>query len=160
MKAKELIIEKWINTEKEFSLSLADGTIKFIHVFQMLCPGCVYYGIPQTIEVFNKFNGPNFKVMAVHSVFENHEVMSEAALDVFIKEWHLPFPVGIDKRLSDQWMPETMKSYQLQGTPSTIVIDGKGQVRLNHFGHFDESALNKFLEKLIKEQNSAISLND
>lgn len=152
MKAKDMNIEKWLNTTENFKLDLQDGSIKFIHFFQMLCPGCVYYGIPQTTEVFNKYQSEKFKVMAVHSVFENHEVMSEAALKVFIHEWRLPFPVGIDKRLDGEWMPETMKTYQMQGTPTTVVIDGKGEVRLAHFGHFEQDQLEAFLNRLIEEQ--------
>ena len=56
MKAKKLIIEKWINTPEGFSFDVKDDCIKIIHAFQMLCPGCVYKGIPQTIELFNKFD--------------------------------------------------------------------------------------------------------
>jgi hypothetical protein len=117
----------------------------------MLCPGCVYFGIPQTIEIFKKFEGSQFKVMGLHSVFENHHVMTQEALEVFIHEWKLPFPVGIDQRKDDEWMPETMKAYHLQGTPSTIIIDGKGELRLCHFGHFEMDQLEKFLKKLIDE---------
>ena len=160
MKAKELSIQTWLNTNSDFSINLEDGVIKYIHVFQMLCPGCVYYGIPQTIEVFKKFNSPKFQVMALHSVFENHHVMTQDALGVFIHEWKLTFPVGIDQRLENEWMPETMKAYQLQGTPSTIVIDGKGKVRLCHFGHFEMEQLEVFLNKLVEEQQSAIPLNN
>lgn len=158
MKAKELKIKNWLNTNPNFNLNLEDGSIKYIHVFQMLCPGCVYYGIPQTIEVFNKYNTQDFKVIALHSVFENHHVMTEEALKVFIHEWRLPFPVGIDQHKGEEWMPETMKAYNLQGTPTTIVIDGNGKVRLCHFGHFEMPELEKFLNKLIEEKNSAIPL--
>jgi thiol-disulfide isomerase/thioredoxin len=151
MRAKELNIEKWLNTAANFEVNLFDGTIKYIHFFQMLCPGCVYYGIPQTIEIFQKFESKKLKVMAVHSVFEHHEVMNEDALNVFIHEWKLPFAVGIDRRKEGEWMPETMKAYQMQGTPTTIVIDGKGEIRLAHFGHIEQEQLEAFLNRLLNE---------
>lgn len=160
MKAKELEIEKWLNTSEGFKeIKLADGKIKYIHVFQMLCTGCVYYGVPQTMDIFNKFNSDNFQVLALHSVFENHEVMNEKALKVFINEWKLKMPVGIDKLLPGQWMPATMRAYGLQGTPTTLIIDGAGELRLSYFGHMETQGLYEFLEKLIEENNSAIKLN-
>lgn len=158
MKAKEMQIEKWLNVSENFSLNLADGKIKYIHFFQMLCTGCVYYGIPQTQKIFEVYESEKFEVLAVHSVFENHEAMNENALKVFIKEWKLAMPVGIDKHLPGEWMPSTMKAYHLQGTPSTIVIDGNGELRLNVFGHMDMDRLCHFLNQLIEENNSAITL--
>ena len=158
MKAKDLIIEKWLNSPEDFKLELADGKIKYIHVFQMLCPGCVYHGVPQTIEVFDKYNSENFQVLGLHSVFENHEVMNEAALKVFIKEWRLQMPIAIDKLLPGEWMPATMRSYGLQGTPTTLIIDGNGELRLSYFGHMETKSLHAFIEKLIEEYYSAVSL--
>ena len=158
MKAKELMIEKWINANQDFKLELADGKIKYIHVFQMLCPGCVYYGIPQMIDIHERYQSENFKVYGMHSVFENHHVMNEEALRVFVKEWRLKMPIAIDKLLPGEWMPVTMRSYGLQGTPTTLVIDGKGELRMNFFGHMEGTKLYAFLDKLIKEQHSAIEL--
>ena len=158
MKAKEVIVEKWINTTENFSLNLADGKIKYIHFFQMLCTGCVYYGIPQTAAIYEKYNSEKFQVLAIHSVFEHHEAMNENALRVFIHEWKLKMPIGIDKILPGEWMPLTMKTHGLQGTPTTIVIDGQGELRLNTFGHLDTHRLCDFLDNLIQENNSAIPL--
>lgn len=153
MKAKDLIIEKWANAKPNYDLDLSSNKIKIIHVFQMLCPGCVYKGIPQTVELFQKFNGEDVEVVGLHSVFENHHAMTPEALEVFIKEWRLPFPVAIDKRLEGQWMPETMRAYQFQGTPSLLIIDHLGEVRVNHFGHLDQANLENFIQRLINEKH-------
>lgn len=150
MKAKNLVIEKWINAPEDFKLDMSDGSIKIIHAFQMLCPGCVYRGIPQICELYNKFNSDDVKVVGLHSVFENHEAMQPHALEVFISEWKLPFPVAIDKKLPNEWMPETMKAYHLQGTPSLIVIDHKGEVQINHFGYIGQGQIESLIEEFIK----------
>lgn len=152
MKAKDLIIEKWVNAPVNFELSVSSQKIKIIHVFQMLCPGCVYRGIPQTVELFNKYNSEDVVVVGMHSVFENHHAMLPEALDVFIKEWRLPFPVAIDKRIDDQWMPETMKAYHLEGTPSLIIIDHNGDIQLCSFGHVETEKLDTYITKLINEK--------
>lgn len=151
MKAKEFIVDEWLNTSKNFSFDVFDSKIKVIHVFQMLCPGCVYRGIPQTDLLYKKLNSEKVSVLALHSVFENHEAMLPHALKVFISEWKLPFPVGIDHRKEGEWMPETMKAYQLQGTPSLIVIDHLGEVRVRHFGHFEQEKVEKLIGDLVSE---------
>ncbi|EQC45518.1 peroxiredoxin [Bacteriovorax sp. Seq25_V] len=156
MKAKELKIEKWLNVNEVFELNVESRKIKVIHVFQMLCPGCVYRGIPQTIELFNKFNGTEVAVVGLHSVFENHHVMTAEALEVFIHEWRLPFPVGIDLRLEGQWMPETMRTYQLQGTPSLIIIDHLGEVKLSAFGHLDLDRVESLISSLIIKMKTSV----
>jgi hypothetical protein len=155
MLAKNLIIEKWVNTEEDFHLDVRGNYIKIIHAFQMLCPGCVYRGIPQTIELYQKFNSEEVKVVGLHSVFENHEAMQPHALDVFISEWRLPFPIAIDKKLEGEWMPETMKSFHLQGTPSLIIIDHLGQLKLCHFGHLNQENLEKFITDLLNQKGAA-----
>ena len=147
MKAKKIIVKKWLNCEEQFSVEIGKGKIVILHAFQMLCPGCVYHGIPQTIELFNKFNGKEVTVIGLHSVFENHDVMKEDALKVFIKEWRLPFPVGIDKHIDQNWMPETMKAYHFQGTPTTVIIDQSGELKLHQFGLVEQV----FVEKLIND---------
>lgn len=151
MKAKQLSIEKWVNCVDDFEFDVLCDKIKIIHAFQMLCPGCVYRGIPQTIDIYHNFNSENVSVVGLHTVFEHHNVMTPEALDVFIHEWKIPFPVGIDKHLNNHWMPETMKSYQLQGTPSLIIIDHLGEIKLNHFGHIHQVELEKLILNLIEK---------
>lgn len=153
-KAKNLIVEKWVNAPEGYNFDVHEDSIKVIHAFQMLCPGCVYRGIPQTHELYNRFNSEDVKVIGLHSVFENHEAMKPHALEVFISEWRLPFPVAIDKRLEGEWMPETMKSYHLQGTPSLIIIDHLGEIQLCHFGHLEQEKIENLIINLLAKKKS------
>lgn len=146
--AKELQVSKWLNAPPGFNLDLKSPQIKVIHAFQMLCPGCVYRAIPQAIELHELMKGEPVQVLGLHTVFENHFAMTPEALEVFIKEWHLPFPVGVDRHNEKDWMPETMRAYQMQGTPTTIVIDHLGELKLQHFGHVDTEKLLVFLKEL------------
>ncbi len=47
--------------------------------------------------------------------------------------------------------PITMARYKLRGTPSLILIDRAGHIRLNTFGHLDDLALGATLGRLIDE---------
>ena len=49
--APELITEEWLNTHTPISLQELRGKVVVIEAFQMLCPGCVLYGIPQAVRI-------------------------------------------------------------------------------------------------------------
>lgn len=145
MKAKQLIIEKWINTEEDFTPEFK-GKLTVIHVFQIHCQGCVVYAIPHAEELHRKFKD-SIQLLGLHSVFEHHDVSGEEQLKKFMKEKNILYPVGIDKHIENHWMPETMKRYQLQGTPSTIIIDQNEEIILNHFGLYEPELMEKFIKE-------------
>lgn len=152
MKAPQLKVEKWLNAPEGYALDVEAPRIKIIHVFQMLCPGCVYHGIPQTVELFERVAGPEVDVVGLHSVFEHHDVMTEEALRVFLHEWRLPFPVAIDRRTADARVPDTMKDYDLLGTPSTLVIDRRGELVVKHFGMLETESVIQLAQELLKQE--------
>lgn len=149
--AKDWIVEKCFNTDQNISLKDKLGQVIYMPVFQMLCPGCVYYCIPQALKIYQQFKDKNLAVLGLHSVFENHEAMKPLALKVFIKEWRIPFPVAVDLRKEGEWSPETMKAYGFQGTPSVVLIDSKGRLRLNRFGHIEDDKLIPMIKELLEE---------
>jgi hypothetical protein len=119
-----------------------------IEAFQMLCPGCISYGLPQAQKVQKMLK--DVTVIGLHTVFEHHEVTGPDALKVFLAEFGIGFPVGIDRHENHR-IPVTMQRYQLQGTPSTLVIDRAGRLRLSHFGKIDDLALGSVLGRLLEE---------
>lgn len=150
MKTIKFSISKWLNiSEEEFDFSRP--TVKLLHFFQMKCRGCVIYGIPEAKEMAEIFKGKDFEVVGIHSVFEHHEDMTESHLQEFLREHKVIFPIGIDSHKEDHWMPETMKSLNLQGTPTTILLDRKGQIRLQTFGVVGSDRLQKSIEVLLTE---------
>ncbi len=88
-------------------------------------------------------------VLGLHTVFEHHSVMGPQALEVFLHEYRVPFAVGIDKPADSGPVPQTMQAYALKGTPSLVVIDRQGRVRLNHFGQIDDLQLGAVLGQLL-----------
>jgi hypothetical protein len=48
-----------------------------------------------------------------------------------------------------------MERYQLQCTPSTLVIDRAGRLRLSHFGALDDLALGGVLGRMLGEGEQA-----
>lgn len=149
--APELQVSQWLNTAAPLSLAALRGRVVVVHAFQMLCPGCVSTGLPQARRVHALFDAKDVAVIGLHTVFEHHAVMTPEALAVFAHEYQLAFPIGIDQPSADGPIPLTMQTYQLKGTPSLLVIDRAGQLRLNHFGDVEDMALGALLGQLLQE---------
>lgn len=131
--APELETTAWLNVAQPLSLGALRGQVVMLHAFQMLCPGCVSHGLPQASAVHEQFGGNGLTVIGLHTVFEHHDVMGQEALKAFVHEYRLRFPIAIDQPSSEGPVPRTMSVYGLQGTPSVVLIDRQGAVRLNHF---------------------------
>lgn len=145
-----LDVAGWINSEP---VDMADlrGRVVLIEAFQMLCPGCVSHGIPQAQRVQRLFDRSELVVLGLHSVFEHHDVMGPDALAAFVSEYRVTFPVAIDRPIQGRSIPATMGEYQLQGTPSTLLIDRNGRLRHVALGQIDDIALGARLGRLLAE---------
>ncbi|MGB4117248.1 MAG: redoxin domain-containing protein [Polaromonas sp.] len=147
--APALAVSQWLNADTDVSLDSLRGHIVVLHAFQMLCPACVSHGIPQAIKIYNSFAHSAVVVLGLHTVFEHHAAMGPASLKAFVHEYRIPFPVGIDLAVAGSSIPLSMQTYKLRGTPSLVVIDRNGYVRLNHFGHLDDMLVGSLLGQLI-----------
>jgi len=121
-----------------------------IEAIQMLCPGCVSHGLPQAQRIADAFAG-EVAVLGLHTVFEHHDAMAPVSLEAFLHEYRIGFPVGVDAHDQPGGTPITMARYQLRGTPSLILIDRAGRIRLNAFGHVDDLTVGATLARLIDE---------
>ena len=131
--APELAVSEWFNIDGDITLERLRGQVVVIETFQMLCPRCVAFGIPQAQRVQQTF-GRDLAVLGLHTVFEHHDAMLPVSLRAFLHEYRITFPVGVDDYEPGIDTPITMRRYQLQGTPSLIVIDRAGLVRASVFG--------------------------
>jgi hypothetical protein len=131
--APELQVAEWLNTPEPITLHSLRGRVVVIEAFQMLCPGCVFHGLPQAQRVAEAFDAAQVCVLGLHSVFEHHAVQGPAAaLRAFMHENRIRFPVGIDAQ--GEPLPRTMAAYAMQGTPTLLLIDGEGVLHAQHFG--------------------------
>jgi hypothetical protein len=73
------------------------------------------------------------------------------ALEVFLHEFGIHFPVAVDRQ-DDHTLPATMRRYGLEGTPTTLVIDKTGRLRFVHLGQVDDLALGVLLGQLLTEE--------
>ena len=95
--------------------------IVLVEVFQVNCPGCFMYGIPEAINIYNKYKDEGVRVLGIATAFEDFdkntlgnlkmlvetgEVIGETqkALSMYgqLQEgnkipYKIPFPLGMDK---------------------------------------------------------------
>lgn len=150
--------QRWFNAPDTTRLSTFKGRVIALHAFQMLCPGCVSHGMPQALRMHQIF-GDQLAVVGLHTVFEHHAVMGPPALQAFIHEYRLPFPIGVDQPGAGP-LPKTMQAYAMRGTPSVILIDGAGRLRAHAFGRIDDMVIGAAIGTLLSEDRHAAAQPD
>jgi peroxiredoxin len=144
-------VSQWFNARATPTLSALRGKVIVLHAFQMLCPGCVAHGTPQAQRIVEGFDAKDVVVVGLHTVFEHHDVMTPRALEVFIHENRLTFPIGVDASGGENPIPQTMRAYQMQGTPSLVLIDRAGRIRMHEFGALPDLSVGAAIGRLIGE---------
>jgi hypothetical protein len=133
-------ISAWFNVEAPLTLAGLRGRVVVVYAFQMLCPGCLEFSLPQAQRVFEEWPRERVAVVGLHTVFESHTRMGNGALEAFLKEKGYTFPVGVDAP-GALWAPQTMEKWGMQGTPTVVLADREGRRRLQKLGHEEDGAL-------------------
>lgn len=154
-KAPELQVERWFNTPTPLSLASLRGQVVVMESFQMLCPGCVSHGLPQAARIRATFPEDQVAVIGLHTVFEHHEAMTAVALQAFLHEYRIGFPVAVDTAGKPGPIPKTMEAYAMRGTPTLTLIDRDGRLRHQHFGQVSDLVLGAQIATLLGEEVTA-----
>lgn len=151
--APQWTTREWFNAGAAVQLADLRGKVVVLHAFQMLCPACVHHGLPQAQRVQMVFAQQDVAVVGLHTVFEHHAAMTPVSLKAFLHEYRITFPVGVDAPNADARhpIPATMQAYGLQGTPSLVLIDRRGDLRLHAFGAVDDLVLGAAIATLIAD---------
>ena len=152
--APEWQVAEWLNSDTQTSLESFRGRTLVALAFQMLCPGCVQQALPQLKRVSESFDPSEVAVVGLHSVFEHHEAQGRReVLAAFLHENGLRFPVAIDLPGPDG-IPLTFRAYAMQGTPTLLLIDRQGRLRMQRFGHIDDLRIGAAVASLAAEKQA------
>ena len=130
-KAPDLGVSEWVqglptNFDKE------NDHIVLVEVFQVNCPGCFLYGIPEAINLYNKYKDDGLRVLGIATAFEDFdkntldnlkmlletgEVIGDTLnglsqygqLDSNKLRYKIPFPVGMDNLTKVEGEPTQQK---------------------------------------------------
>ena len=161
LKAPAWRVSQWLNTQEPIELEAQRGRVIVACAFQMLCPGCVSQAIPQLKAIHQHFASEDVLVIGIHSVFEHHQAMTVTALEAFLSENQIRFPVAVDQHLPDGGgTPETMKAYKMRGTPTWLLIDRNGDLRHQAFGHVEDLRLGAEIARLALESVTPVAASN
>lgn len=198
-KAPNLQVSTWVQG-RATNIDKEKGNVVVVEVFQVNCPGCFMYGLPEAIDLYEKYHDKGVTVLGMATAFEDYDKNTLENLQKLltagdvIGETHkalaqygqlknggklpykIPFPVAMDllKKetgdLSDskvmdfieanvpdfktygekdrqvlvarvkeylkhkEYSAKTFEEYAMRGTPTSLVIDKKGNLRHNLFG--------------------------
>jgi thiol-disulfide isomerase/thioredoxin len=125
-KAPNLEVSSWVQG-KPTNIDKEKGNVVLVEVFQVNCPGCFLYGIPEAIDIYKKYKDKGLTVLGIATAFEDFdknnlqnleklvttgEVVGEThralaqygqLLDGNKLPYKIPFPIGMDmlKKESD-----------------------------------------------------------
>lgn len=210
VKAPNLQVSTWVQG-RPTNIDNEKGNVIVVEVFQVNCPGCFMYGLPEAIDLYEKYHDKGVTVLGMATAFEDYdkntvenlqkllttgEVIGEThkALSQYgqLKNggklpYKIPFPVAMDmlkketgelteSKVMDfieanvpdfkaynekdrqvlvarvkeylkhkEYSAKTFEEYAMRGTPTSLVIDKKGNLRHNLFG------ATGYLENVVQE---------
>lgn len=71
-KAPNLQVTTWIQG-KPTNINNEKGNVVLVEVFQVNCPGCFLYSIPETIDIYRKYKDKGLTVLGLATAFEDFD---------------------------------------------------------------------------------------
>lgn len=79
-----LSISEWVQGEP-VNFDQLTGTVVLVEVFQVNCPGCFLYALPQAIELHEKYANQGLTVLGVATAFEDFDKNTLDNLKLLVK---------------------------------------------------------------------------
>jgi thiol-disulfide isomerase/thioredoxin len=123
--APELKVSEWVQGGAS-NLKEYQGNVVVVEVFQVNCPGCFIYGIPEAIDTYQKYKNNGVVVLGLATAFEDFDKNTVENLRLLLKEnkvigetlttltyqskllnegrlsYNIPFPVGMDMLVKEK----------------------------------------------------------
>jgi len=139
-KAPNLILSDWVQGLPT-NIDKMIGNVIVVEVFQVNCPGCFLYGLPQAVSLYEKFKDKEVNVIGVATAFEDYDKNTIENLRLLVSEgkvigetykalkqhgklvesdklyYKIPFPIAHDKVIkmptdvTDQMIKEFINIY-------------------------------------------------
>jgi hypothetical protein len=70
--APKIQVSEWVQG-RPIDNTQEKGNVVVVEVFQVNCPGCFLYGLPEVINVFNRYRGEAIKIFGLATAFEDYD---------------------------------------------------------------------------------------
>lgn len=151
----ELSVDAWFNADPATTLNSLKGKVVVLAAFQQHCAGSLHHGVPQAARLAANFSDDEVVVIGLNTPFEKAETQDRAALEAFVEEHALTFPVALDKAGGKDALPETMEAFEIQGTPTVLLFDRQGRLRRHYLGQVDDLRIGAEVMALTIEARNA-----
>ena len=154
-KAPNLIVSAWFGG-KPTNIEQEKGNVVLVEVFQVNCPGCFMYGIPDAIRIHQKYDKNGVKVIGLATAFEDYDKNTIDNLKLLLNRqevigdtrnaleqsgqlldgkrlpYQIPFPVAMDslKKETNQAAKSRAISLIESSTPDFSSFDEKYKLML------------------------------
>ena len=98
-KAPNLKVSKWAQG-MDTNLDKQNDNVVVVEVFQVNCPGCFMYGIPESIEIYNKYKSEGVSVLGMATAFEDFDKNTLENLQLLLETGET---VGETKKMLSQY---------------------------------------------------------
>ena len=115
-KAPNLKVSKWAQG-MDTNLNKQNDNVVVVEVFQVNCPGCFMYGIPESIEIYNKYKSDGISVLGMATAFEDFDKNTLENLELLLKTGET---VGETKKMLSQYGKGDKISYKI---PYPVAMD-------------------------------------
>ena len=130
-KAPNLKISKWVQG-MDTNFDQEGDNVKLVEVFQVNCPGCFIYGIPEVINIHNKYKSEGLTVLGLATAFEDYDKNTLENLELLLTtgevigdtkqglsqynqlndgklQYKIPYPVAMDSLVKEEGDPSQEK---------------------------------------------------
>ncbi|MEK0381918.1 MAG: TlpA family protein disulfide reductase [Nitrosopumilus sp.] len=144
-KAPNIQVSKWVqglptNFDKE------KDHIVLVEVFQVNCPGCFLYGIPEAINIYNKYHSEGVTVLGIATAFEDFDKNTLENLELLLKSGEV---IGETKKGLSQYgkLNDSKLSYKI---PFPVAMDSL----IKETGESSESRIKNYIYNQIPDFDS------
>ena len=130
-KAQNLKLGKWVQG-METNFDKEGDNVKLVEVFQVNCPGCFMYSMPEVINIYQKFKDDGLSVFGVATAFEDYDKNTLENLEMLLTtgevvgdtkqalsqygqlkdgklSFKIPYPVAMDSLVKETGEPSREK---------------------------------------------------
>ena len=145
-KSPNLKVSKWVqgiptNIDKE------KDRIVLVEVFQVNCPGCFLYGIPEAINIYKKYQSDGVTVLGIATAFEDFDKNTLENLELLLKTGEVIGETKSGLSQSGQLAEGNKLSYKI---PFPVAMDSL----INETGNITKERMLNFIYKQIPNFDS------
>ena len=142
--------ERYMNVKAEELPSLVKGKVVLLDIWDYTCVNCIRT-LPYITSWAEKYKDKGLVIIGIHSPEFDFE-KDPANLSAAVKRFGLTYPIIADNEY------EIWNSLANKYWPAKHIFDANGKLRAQHFGEGEYQEFEAFIQKLLLERDSSITL--